>query len=64
MELAPKYITDSEGKRTEVVLSIDSFESLLEDLKDLASIADRRGEATVPHADFIAELKADGILSN
>ena len=62
MNLAPKYVTDSKGKRTEVILSIESYESLIEDIYDLAGIADRRSEDTIPHKDFIAELKKDGIL--
>jgi len=62
MKLAPKYVTDSEGKRTEVILSLESYEALMEDLTDLAAIADRRSEDSIPHADFIKELKADGIL--
>lgn len=64
MNLAPKFVTNNSGERTDVILSIADYESLLEDLSDLAAIADRRGEPTVPHDEFLAQLKNDGILPN
>ncbi len=64
MKLTPRYVTNENGERTEVILSISSYESLLEDLSDLAAIAERRSELTIPHDQFISELKADGLLSN
>ena len=64
MKLAPRYVTNESGERTEVILSIASYESLLEDLSDLAAIAERRSESSIPHDQFITKLKADGLLSN
>jgi hypothetical protein len=52
-----KYITDAQGERTAVVLPISDYEKLLEDLKDLAVVAERRGEPTIPHEQFVSELK-------
>jgi hypothetical protein len=57
-----QYLTDEAGKKTAVVLSIADWEKLLEDLDDLSAIAERRGEPTVPHDQFKAELKRDGFL--
>ena len=57
-----KYITDDQGERTAVVLPISDYEKLLEDLKDLAVVAERRGEPTIPHEQFVSELKRDGLL--
>ena len=57
-----QFLTDEGGERTAVVLPISEYEKLLEDLDDLAVIAERRSEPTVPHAQFIADLKRDGIL--
>ncbi len=57
-----KYITDDHGERTAVVLPISDYEKLLEDLDDLAVVAERRDEATIPHEQFVAELKRDGVL--
>ena len=64
MKTAPRYVTDEEGSRTEVILSITDYEALLEDLADLGAIADRKAESTIPHSEFLSELKADGLLPN
>jgi hypothetical protein len=45
-----------------VVLSISDFRELMEDLEDLAVIAERRDELTISHEDLLAELKNDGLL--
>ena len=60
MSDAVKYITDERGERSAVVLAISDYEKLLEDLKDLAVVAERRGEPTIPHEQFVSELKRDG----
>lgn len=57
-----QYLTDEHGDRTAVVLPISDYEKLLEDLDDLAVVAERRGEPVVAHEEFLAELKRDGIL--
>ena len=64
MKLSPNFVTDETGKRTAVLLPIESYEALMEDLQDLAAIADRRGEPTVSHEKFLAELRADGLLKD
>lgn len=60
--LHPQYITDETGKRVSVVLPVAEYMELLEDMEDLSTMAERRDEATVPHADIIAGLKRDGLL--
>lgn len=57
-----QYLTDERGDRTAVVLPISEYEKLLEDLDDLAVVAERRDEPLIPHDQFIAELKRDGKL--
>jgi hypothetical protein len=57
-----QYLTDDSGERTAVVLPISDYEKLLEDLKDLAVVAERRAEPTIPHQEFVADLKRDGVL--
>lgn len=56
------YITDEGGERTAVVLPISDYEKLLEDLEDLAVVAERRGEPIIPHEQLVSELKHDGII--
>jgi len=57
-----QFIIDNQGERTAVVLPISDYEKLLEDLEDLAVAAERRDEPTVPHEQFVAELKRDGLV--
>ncbi len=57
-----QYLTDDRGERTAVLLPISAYEKLLEDLDDLAVVAERREEPTIPHEQFISELKRDGLL--
>ena len=62
--LNTEYITDSSGKKKAVILSIAQYEELMEDLQDLAVMAERREEPTIPHTDVVAELKRNGYLPN
>ena len=57
-----QYLTDKDGDRTAVVLPISDYEKLLEDLDDLAVVAERRAEPVISHEDFLADLKRDGTL--
>lgn len=60
----PQYITNEAGERTAVILPVEEFSELLEDLEDLAVIAGRSGEETIPHEEVRARLKRDGLLSD
>ena len=57
MSATVQYLTDKKGKKTAVVLPIADYEKLQEDLDDLAVIAERRAEETIPHAEFKRSLK-------
>ena len=35
LEISPRYIVDSTGKKTEVILDVSTFEKILESLEDL-----------------------------
>ena len=61
-ELKVQYISDDSGERTGVLLPILEFQELLEDIEDLAVLAERRDEPTLSHEALLAELKRDGIL--
>ena len=62
MNTTLQYLTDERGEKTAVVLPISDYEKLIEDLEDLAVVAERRDEPTIPHAQFVDELKRDGLL--
>jgi len=63
-DLHPEYITDQRGEKKSIILPIAEFEELLEDIEDLATIAERKEEATISHDDLVKELKQDGLLSD
>ncbi|PZN73295.1 MAG: hypothetical protein DM484_22945 [Candidatus Methylumidiphilus alinenensis] len=58
----PQFITDAGGKRVSVVIQLTEYEELLEDIEDLAAMAERRDEPTVTHEEVLASLKRDGLL--
>jgi PHD/YefM family antitoxin component YafN of YafNO toxin-antitoxin module len=63
MERSQKlFIVDEKGKKTAVVLSLDEYEELLEDIHDLAIIAERRDEPTVSFDELKKRLKTDGLI--
>ncbi len=47
LKLKEKFLTDEKGHKEAVVLDVRTYEELLEDLEDLAIIADRKGEPTI-----------------
>jgi hypothetical protein len=62
-KLHPQYVTDTAGRQTAVLLPLEEYTGLLEDLYDLAMVAERVDEPTVSHAKVVAELREDGYLS-
>ena len=61
-ELHPQYIKDDEGKESFVVLPVTEYEELLEDLDDLAAIAESRQEPTMSLDELKTKLGQDGLL--
>lgn len=57
-----QFVTDESGNKTAVLLPIAEYEQMKADMEDLAAIADRREEPTIPHEQFVSELKQDGLL--
>ena len=56
VKIHENFIIDRKGKRKSVILPYREYESLLEDLADLAVIAERRKDKTIAHKDFLQEL--------
>ena len=61
-QLELQYVTTDAGEKTAVILPIDQFQELIDDIEDLAAVAERRDELTIPHKDLVAELKRDGLI--
>ena len=62
MNAALQYLTDPQGQKTAVVLPLSDYEKLIEDLDDLAAVAERRDEPVISHQEFKVELKRDGLV--
>jgi len=58
----PQYITDSAGHKISVILPMDEYLELLEDLEDLAAVAELRDEETVPWEQVKKELIDNDLL--
>ena len=63
-KIHPRYVVDEKGRKTDVVLPLDEYVELMEDLEDLSVIAERREEPTVSHEELLDRLKKDGLLSD
>jgi hypothetical protein len=61
-EFQEQYIVDEKGQKTGVIVPIEKYEELLEDLHDLAVVAERRGEPTIAFEELRERLKKDGLL--
>jgi PHD/YefM family antitoxin component YafN of YafNO toxin-antitoxin module len=57
-----QYVVNDKGRKTGVLLSLKQYEKLMEDLRDLAVIAERKSEKPIPLAELKRRLKKDGLL--
>ncbi len=60
--LRPKYIIDENGKKISVIIPFSEFIELLEDIEDLAVVAERREEPTISHEDLLKELREENLV--
>ena len=61
-KIQTQYLIDEQGQKTSVVIPVEEYEELLEDLHDLAVIAERKDESTISFNELKKRLKADGLL--
>ena len=61
-QLELNYVTNEAGEKTAVILPLDEFQELMEDIEDLAAVAERREEPSISHEHLLLELKRDGLL--
>jgi len=63
MDIVEKqYITDSKGKKKAVIVPLNKYKDLLEDIHDLAMIAERREEKVISLEEMKKRLEKDGLL--
>ena len=56
LRLSVQFVTNVSGERVAVVVPIEDFEELQEDLEDLAALVERRDESTVSHRELLDEF--------
>ena len=61
-EAHEQYIVNEKGEKIAVVLPIEEYEKIIEDLHDLAVIAERKDEPTISFEELKEHLKKDGLL--
>lgn len=61
-EVAAQYVVDSKGRKKGVILSVEQYQLLLEDLHDLAIVAERRNEEPISLEEMKERLRQDGLL--
>lgn len=57
-----QYLVDAKGNKKGVLLSIERYEQLTEDLHDLVVVAERRDEEPISFEEMKRRLKQDGLL--
>lgn len=57
-----QFVVDARGKKTGVILSLKQYEKLMEDLHDLAIVAERWSEKPVSLEDMNRRFKKQGVL--
>ena len=54
-----RYITDENGQKTDLIISLKEHSELIEDLLDIILAEERKNEDAISFDDFMAELKAE-----
>jgi hypothetical protein len=62
MPTREQFIVDAKGRKTGVVLPFNAYRRLMEDLHDLAVVAERRDEAPITLDEMRRRLRKDGIV--
>jgi len=57
MALQEQFVVDSNGKKTGVILPLKQYEKLMEDLHDLAVVAERRAEVPISLTEMRSRLE-------
>ena len=57
-----QYVTDDKGRKTSVILPVDTYEEMLEDIQDLVAVAERRSDKKLSLVEIKKRLKKDGLI--
>jgi len=59
---AVQYVTDEKGRKKSVVIPVETYEEMPEDIQDLVAVAERRKEKTISFDEMKKRLEKDGLL--
>jgi PHD/YefM family antitoxin component YafN of YafNO toxin-antitoxin module len=62
MATQEQFVVDTNGRKTGVILSLKRYQELMEDLHDLAVVAERRAERPISLEEMKRRLIKDGVL--
>ena len=62
MAAEERFVVDEKGRKTAVLLSVQEYDKLMQDLHDLAIVAERRDERPIALKELKRRLKKDGVL--
>jgi hypothetical protein len=62
IQVKEKYIVNEKGAKTDIIIPLDEYVELLEDLHDLAIIAERKDEPSVSLKELKKKLLDNGII--
>ena len=57
-----QFLVDAKGRKTGVLLTLRRYEKLMEDLHDLAVVAERRAEEPISLDEMRSRLKENALL--
>ena len=57
-----EYVVDTKGKKKAVIFPVKQYEQMMEDLHDLAVVAERRDEEPISLEEMKRRLKKRGLL--
>jgi len=60
--LKEKFIVNEKGRKTAVILPFHEYQQMLEDMHDLAIVAERRDEPSIPFDELKKRLAKDGLI--
>jgi hypothetical protein len=63
IEPPAQYLVDDKGQKTAVLLPINTYEQMLEDLHDLAIVAQRREEMPVNLNEMLERVSSNSLHS-
>ncbi len=62
IKISEQILYDTDGNKKSILLNYREYEELLEDMQDLAAIAERRHEEPISDEEMTRRLKKNGLI--